>query len=227
MATFDCFPRLPLELRRRIWELTVEPRIVDVHVDHYDKPILILSSTPPPAVLHVCYEARNQGLYQQAFSRPGSERYIWVNFAVDMISIGETMFDVVKPEADLIRRLKIERENDELFYHRCSEDLRWFSNVVETHVVCIDGPENWHLAGEEIYWPCGRENLWFIEKGTGEMMNSMELDKIQDEILAKSCREAEEAEEAEAAEAEAAEAAEADLDCSLAGMAIGHHLRPL
>jgi hypothetical protein len=31
-ATFHPFPRLPFELRAYIWELTVEPRIVEVRV---------------------------------------------------------------------------------------------------------------------------------------------------------------------------------------------------
>jgi hypothetical protein len=33
MATFHPFPRLPAELRIQIWEMTVEPRVVDVRLE--------------------------------------------------------------------------------------------------------------------------------------------------------------------------------------------------
>ncbi|KAK2047628.1 hypothetical protein LZ31DRAFT_551200 [Colletotrichum somersetense] len=82
-ATFHPFPRLPAELRARIWELTVEPRIVDVRVVwHRPSPVSqegsepgaravadwtverppprrhLRSCTPAPAQLQTCREAR-------------------------------------------------------------------------------------------------------------------------------------------------------------------------
>ena len=71
MATFHPFPRLPYELRMQIWEMTVEPRVVNVELTR-QKPIrqafYLTSSTPVPAVLQSCREARNHGLYRKAFS---------------------------------------------------------------------------------------------------------------------------------------------------------------
>jgi hypothetical protein len=64
MATFHPFLRLPYELRTCVWKLTVEPRTVRVDVQDY----FLASATPVPAVLQVCREARNYGLYQKAFS---------------------------------------------------------------------------------------------------------------------------------------------------------------
>jgi hypothetical protein len=64
----------------QIWEMTVEARTINIRVkvpewritsDNLEKervPSYLVSSTPAPAVLHVCREARNHGLYQQAFS---------------------------------------------------------------------------------------------------------------------------------------------------------------
>jgi hypothetical protein len=63
----------------QIWELTVEPRTIKVHVKSPSwkitsenwvkrRPANYLLSTPAPAVLHVCREARNHGLYQKGFS---------------------------------------------------------------------------------------------------------------------------------------------------------------
>jgi hypothetical protein len=77
MTTFHPFPRLPYELRMQIWELTVQPRTINIDaksiawgvntkgLPHYL--YYIISSTPAPAVLQVCREARNHGLYQKGF----------------------------------------------------------------------------------------------------------------------------------------------------------------
>ncbi|RYP50302.1 hypothetical protein DL768_004155 [Monosporascus sp. mg162] len=181
MTTFHPFPRLPPELRARIWELTIEPRTVEVRIVHKD-PIVppdalsenrrsvshMVSLTPVPATLQACQEARNQGLYQQAFSEiAGSDdvgrRYIWLNLEIDMISIGTTAFSHFTPVAPIIKRLKFEREiSNEYYYHWESEALLDFVNVKEIHVVCADGMRAWHGTSEEHYWPCGRENLFFI-----------------------------------------------------------------
>ncbi|CAN9132517.1 unnamed protein product [Alternaria alternata] len=69
MTTFHPFPRLPLELREQIWKDTVEPRIVDVRrvrkgTERYGQ---LISSTPIPAILQSCREARNLGLYERVF----------------------------------------------------------------------------------------------------------------------------------------------------------------
>ncbi|KAH6625095.1 hypothetical protein C7974DRAFT_395408 [Boeremia exigua] len=69
MITFHPFPRLPLELREQIWNDTVEPRTVDVRrvregTQRYGQ---LVSSTPIPAILQSCREARNLGLYERVF----------------------------------------------------------------------------------------------------------------------------------------------------------------
>lgn len=96
MATsFHLFPHLPWEIRSRIWELTIEPRTVDVRISHswedisaavkakYNHfslgPLRLRSSTPVPALLQACREARGHlssvtkgryRFYQKAFSHP-------------------------------------------------------------------------------------------------------------------------------------------------------------
>ncbi|PHH90080.1 hypothetical protein CDD83_4588 [Cordyceps sp. RAO-2017] len=190
-ASFHPFLRLPPELRSRVWAATVEPRTVDARVDCETSVSRLLSSTPVPAMLQACREARNQGLYQRAFSHVTEPRYVWVNFEMDMISIGRSEFDFFKPEGHLIRRLKFEREMNESFFHFRSEGLLHFQNVVEMHVVCLDGLQNWHEAWSDFYWSCRREKLWFIDKETGQMLNSYELDKREDERLAELWREEE------------------------------------
>ncbi|GFF93572.1 hypothetical protein IFM53868_07234 [Aspergillus udagawae] len=191
MAAFHLFPRLPFELRARIWQLTVEPRTVEVRVKKDDglrgKILHVTSSTPVPAVLQVCHEARNQGLYQQAFKFPSGvePRYVWVNFEIDMISIGDTYFDTIEPaEQQLIRRLTIQRENTDSFFRSESLELQMYSNLKEMHVICEDGLLAWQDAWEYVYWPCPKENLRFIDKETGQIAVGEDLDRMADEWVA-------------------------------------------
>ncbi|GFF29368.1 hypothetical protein IFM51744_00824 [Aspergillus udagawae] len=191
MAAFHLFPRLPFELRARIWQLTVEPRTVEVRVKKDDglrgKILHVTSSTPVPAVLQVCHEARNQGLYQQAFKFPSGvePRYVWVNFEIDMISIGDTYFDTIEPaEQQLIRRLTIQRENTDSFFRSESLELQMYSNLEEMHVICEDGLLAWQDAWEYVYWPCPKENLRFIDKETGQIAVGEDLDRMADEWVA-------------------------------------------
>jgi hypothetical protein len=69
MTTFHPFPRLPLELREQIWKDTVEPRTVDVRrVRKYNQRNgHLVSSTPVPAILRSCREAKNLGLYKRVY----------------------------------------------------------------------------------------------------------------------------------------------------------------
>ena len=68
MATFQPFPRLPYEMRACIWKMTVEPRLVSFEVrrdSFHQRDGRFLTSSNPPAVVQVCREARNYGLYQK------------------------------------------------------------------------------------------------------------------------------------------------------------------
>ncbi|UNI23957.1 hypothetical protein JDV02_009744 [Purpureocillium takamizusanense] len=57
----------------------------------------VLSPTPAPAVLQACHEARNLGLYERAFADGRDPRYVWVNFDVDIISLGDGDFHLSYP----------------------------------------------------------------------------------------------------------------------------------
>ncbi|KAF4998521.1 hypothetical protein FDECE_11762 [Fusarium decemcellulare] len=103
MATFHPFPRLPFELRARIWEMTVEHRKVEVRYGrtyatwgpNYGPVRHVKTPTPIPAVMHACHEARNLGLYHRAFAFGNLPRYIWVNFDTDLISIEERELEIL------------------------------------------------------------------------------------------------------------------------------------
>ncbi|KAK4643737.1 hypothetical protein QC761_405540 [Podospora bellae-mahoneyi] len=228
-ATFHPFPRLPSELRARIWELSVEPRIVEVRVVHHDpSPVKVTdpdswtdawmkkrlppvrhlrSHTPAPAQLHACSEAREHlskypnGGYQKAFSEimttatdgfdpvpeddPQGERnrYVWFNFGIDVMSVGATDLHDFRAVAHQVRRLRLERElSSEYFSYTESKLFRKFGNLAEVHLVCLDGVLAGYGVTNDIYFPCGPENVYFVdpEEMGGKVMNSVDLDAMMD-----------------------------------------------
>ncbi|KAF2443917.1 hypothetical protein P171DRAFT_338706, partial [Karstenula rhodostoma CBS 690.94] len=172
MATFHPLPRLPYELCACIWELTVEPRTVEVRVDSE----ALTSATPVPAVLQVCREARSFGLYHKTFSELGHKYeglYVWLNPDIDMIDIRESLLYFFKPVALTIRRLRMEREwsasyKGEHFYHWEQREIEDFENLEEIYIVCMDGLEPWDDVFEGRYWPCGKENVFLIDPENSE-----------------------------------------------------------
>lgn len=182
MTTFN---HLPFEIRARIWELTVEPRTVEVHFIYWNSGHnwRLVSTTPVPAPLQVCHEARNVSLYKQAFSELCTEkRYVWLNLDIDLISIGKSIFSMFEEVAPLIKRLKFQRENsNEYWYHRESKETQQFVNAKEIHVVCGDPLGCWWEATYEITWPCALENVFFIDPNGGQVVNGIELEKIRNE----------------------------------------------
>lgn len=211
-TTFHAFSRLPFELRARVWERTVEPRTVHVQILHKairgpnPAPIpkdaeararrpsqvtryipRLASSTPVPAALQTCREARSLGLYQQAFFElsPEETRYVWLNLETDVIFIENSSLEHFKPVAHHIKRLEFERkyDSDEGHYYFESRYIGSFVNAREIYVVCADGIESWHEAWMMHPWPCERQNLFFIDRLDGRMMNSIELDEMCDQEL--------------------------------------------
>jgi hypothetical protein len=99
---FQLFEKLPPELRIQIWkEACMEPRIVEVVFHtyiHFSVPenetySIFTTQTPAPAVLHVCPEAREEGLkhYTRIFRKVPiapdywRDRVIYINPAKDTV----------------------------------------------------------------------------------------------------------------------------------------------
>ncbi|KAK1974287.1 hypothetical protein LZ30DRAFT_560820, partial [Colletotrichum cereale] len=201
-ATFHLFLHLPDNLRARIWELTVKPRIVEVRV-LYNLPGQTLkwpptrhlrSPTPAPAQLQTCREARKRLTtspdstyrFDKAFSKPSSllqsERYVWYNFDIDMLSIGQTDLHEFESVALDIGRLRLQRViGDEYFSRKESLAInRLFRNLTEVHLICSEGIRVAYLMTEDTNFPCGPENVYFVdlEEAGGTIMNSIDLDAM-------------------------------------------------
>ncbi|EEU34968.1 uncharacterized protein NECHADRAFT_37386 [Fusarium vanettenii 77-13-4] len=187
MATFHPFSRLPFEIRTIIWQMTVEPRQVELRINRPPgifRTLSAMSTTPVPAVMQVCHEARNLGLYQREFTFGDEPRYLWVNLEIDLISIGKTSFRQLGDDRRIIRRIKCQRENSTNFFNSALREIKEFTNLNEMHIVCEDGLLAWQDAWEYLPWPCPRDNVRFIDIESGEMVDGYTLDKRCDEILA-------------------------------------------
>ncbi|KAK1633647.1 hypothetical protein BDP81DRAFT_325943 [Colletotrichum phormii] len=232
-AAFHPFPDLPVEIRSRIWDLTVEPRTIEVRVIyHQPNPAAdkesdpgvqmvdwgvkqppptrhLRSFTPAPAQLQTCREAREhlsthcdtRSRYEKAFSEitttpydgfdpvpegdPQRKHYVWFNFDKDMLSVGDTElsdFRAGHQQAHQIRRLRLERALSNEYFSRKESLLisRLFRNVAEVHLICLEGIRSGYSITEDMEFPCGPENVYFVDPQEmgGMMMNSVDLDAM-------------------------------------------------
>lgn len=185
------FSDLPFEIRAMIWKYTVEPRAVEIRIRGGSYPFHMFNLTPVPAPLQTCREARNLGLYKQAFSevealasRSTEQRYSWLNLEIDIISVGIIPLHFFNPVAASIRRLRIERRNlHEVFFDGEYADIMEFGNLEEVYVVCADRMETWHgFTKSEQFWSCGVENFTFIDPYDGRVMKSLDMERMFDEM---------------------------------------------
>ncbi|KAK2012534.1 hypothetical protein LZ32DRAFT_638206 [Colletotrichum eremochloae] len=132
MATeFHLFSNLPFELRIRIWDMTREPRLLNVkaraELNKYRRHPLdytlfyCTSPNPVPAILQTCHESRSLGLYERSFASGLTPRYIWVDFQLDTIRATYWDLKLLKVEKERIRHLSIEVENTDCFTRHCRE----------------------------------------------------------------------------------------------------------
>ncbi|KAK6207363.1 hypothetical protein LQW54_007192 [Pestalotiopsis sp. IQ-011] len=196
MSTLHRFPLLPPELRHLVWSLAADPRIVEVRVmpDNPGEVNRLISWTSTPAVVQACQEARYYGPYKKAFTelcppkvvssdalRIGSpyvivaadrprRHYVWLNFDLDIISIGLNPIKPFSPVASSIQRLMFESRRGPAWTPSSStndiEELLKWTNTKEIFFdercgrVCGLGPP------PNFTWPCGRENFWVCSSHT-------------------------------------------------------------
>jgi 2EXR family len=118
---FQPFRKLPVELRLMIWkQACVEPRIVKIvaysnilfDVADFQPYSIFTTETPPPAVMHICHEARKEGFkhYTKMFKKsplaPVHSRgmVIYINSEKDTVclTVGHNHFPgIVEDESTL------------------------------------------------------------------------------------------------------------------------------
>lgn len=120
--TFHHFTSLPLELRQRIWELTIQPRRVPVGDFSYSSysPAPPPPPVPPPGALQACVESRSHlaRYYVKAFVTESPPRYTWINFDIDTIFMRERTIKQFEAERRSVRHLSVEvNDGDHFFYY--------------------------------------------------------------------------------------------------------------
>ena len=84
---FTCFPRLPTEIRLRVYQLALLRRFVELAWN--SKAQSIISKTPPPAILRTCHEPRRYGIEFYTELRFGDcFQVILVDFERDIVYFG-------------------------------------------------------------------------------------------------------------------------------------------
>ncbi|KAH7303858.1 hypothetical protein B0I35DRAFT_446125 [Stachybotrys elegans] len=192
---------LPLELRTRIWSLAVEPRrIMNVRIKkklgerfsnkqrRQGKDILYeASSTPPPALMHVCHESRRYAPYQRAFTAGTEPRWTWVNFELDIFCVNSlyAIHDLVSHRHE-VQRLRIRPDDHHQLYESATtygalKILDEFVNLKEIRVVLSWGKLFW---GDVFMWHCSgyhpRENIEFVDEGSGLVHTGPQLKLVGD-----------------------------------------------
>jgi ribosomal protein L11 methylase PrmA len=120
-------------------------------------------------------------------------RYVWLNLDIDMVSIGDSWLHIFRPIAQMIKRLRFSRDNNDESW--CSlgeaEELRHYKNVSEIHVVVSENGdmEDWHGASQRYLWPCGVENVLIIDDKEGQKMRLMDLEHKCDRLSEAESRE--------------------------------------
>lgn len=118
---------------------------------------------PVPTAFHTCRESRSAVVsnYERAFTYGAGERYIWVNFDLDIISIDDTYFERLEPEALRIRQLMFSRDITEEFVEDEIDTMAMFSNAQEIIVECNANVWHWYDYDKTRKWPCPKEIIWF------------------------------------------------------------------
>ncbi|KAM0261141.1 hypothetical protein ACHAQJ_002403 [Trichoderma viride] len=189
------FASLPFELRSHIWSLAVAPRhITKVRAKKSNgsfskkqrqqgKDILYeTTSTPPPALMHVCHESRQQAPYQRAFTAGTEPRWTWVNFELDIFCVSSlhAIKNLVSPRSE-VQRLQI-RTDDLIDWFESATNYDGLSilfelkSLREIQVVLEPGDLMWGVvfAGWS-FGCCPRDNITFLNEGSGLVLSGSQL----------------------------------------------------
>lgn len=194
------FASLPFELRSRIWSLAVVPRhITKVRTKKSDgsfskkqrqkgKDILYeTTSTPPPALMHVCHESRQQAPYQRAFTAGTEPRWTWVNFELDIFCVSNlyALADIVSHRSE-VQRLRIQTDDHPDWYESATRynglsTLSKMESLREIQVVLEPGDLMWgDVFADYGFGCCPEDNITFLDEGSGLVLTGSQLKMVGD-----------------------------------------------
>ncbi|KAI0803397.1 hypothetical protein GGR55DRAFT_663122 [Xylaria sp. FL0064] len=141
MSTFHPFPRLPLEIRQQIWDLSVEPHEVAI-----GELLRRRRRSQPPPLLHACSESRSwirrkyTKFFESKKSMPACEGqpkrdcpiYSYVNVNIDIVYCSQYALENVATGLPFVRWLIIEVNDPELWYYNYCPTLRHMDRALET-----------------------------------------------------------------------------------------------
>ncbi|KAF3045004.1 hypothetical protein E8E12_002647 [Didymella heteroderae] len=153
---FHLFPRLPLELRIRVWERAAFERLVIINGNiSYG----YWSPTPVPPVTRACRESRRYSSYCKHFTaaRKHPERYFWINPPRDTIQIYPILINPLSTETKEVVRLRIDLSHskgwgvDDFFWsHGGSLDA--FPGLKSVDILVADELARWTSFNDEGWW---------------------------------------------------------------------------
>ncbi|PNP43574.1 hypothetical protein TGAMA5MH_04546 [Trichoderma gamsii] len=193
------FASLPFELRSLIWSLAVAPRRITItkkksnrsfSKEQYQQGKNILyqtSSTPPPALMHVCRESRQQAPYTRAFTAGSEPRWTWINFEVDILCVTSlyAIPDLLSHRSE-IQRLQI-RTDDDLDWYESATNYNGLSilseleRLREIRVVLEPGDLMWgDVFTDWGFGHCPEDNITFLDEGSGLVLTGPQLKMVLD-----------------------------------------------
>lgn len=193
------FASLPFELRSLIWSLAVVPRRITItkkksnrsfSKEQYQQGKNILyqtSSTPPPALMHVCRESRQQAPYTRAFTAGSEPRWTWINFEVDILCVTSlyAIPDLLSHRSE-IQRLQI-RTDDDLDWYESATNYNGLSilseleRLREIRVVLEPGDLMWgDVFTDWGFGHCPEDNITFLDEGSGLVLTGPQLKMVLD-----------------------------------------------
>ncbi|KAJ3489465.1 hypothetical protein NLG97_g5989 [Lecanicillium saksenae] len=193
----ELFGSLPYEIRAMIWSLAVQPRMVPVHLrsrlgerclrnNKSSRSGYFVSPAVVPGVLHACHESRDLAIRTRQYEkltpfRCRQEPYVWVNFDLDIVDIGQLALVYFEDAAEQIRRIRLTVEIDSPWWrHDQRYYLHSFYNLVQDFVDAADGWDCWSRAFDETMSACLPENSYVIDAKSRRMMNAADLMQLPD-----------------------------------------------
>ncbi|UKZ91714.1 uncharacterized protein TrAFT101_006684 [Trichoderma asperellum] len=187
------FASLPFELRSYIWSLAVTPRrITKVRAkkggSSFSKKHILYetTSTPPPALMHVCRESRQQAPYQRAFTAGTEPRWTWVNFEVDIFCVSSLYaIEAILSQRSEVQRLQI-RTDDHFEWYKSATTYNGLSilseleSLREIQVVLEPGDLAWGHVFTDWGFGCHRDIVTFLDEGSGLVLTGPQLKMVED-----------------------------------------------